>query len=139
MEWRRTYSKAPWESEVGYCRALRAGDHVFVTGTAPVADDGSTFAPGDGYAQARRCLEIVQRALHDLQADMMHVVRTRMFVTDISRWAEYGRAHREFFGQHPPATTMVEVRALIDPAMLIEIEAEAVCPLGRDGEPRPER
>lgn len=139
MEWRRTYSGAPWETQVGYCRALRAGDHIYVTATAPVADDGSVFAPGDAYAQARRCLEIIQRALRDLDADTTHVVRTRMFVTDISRWAEFGRAHRELFGEHPPATTMVEVRALIDPAMLIEIEVEAVCPLGRGGEPRPER
>jgi enamine deaminase RidA (YjgF/YER057c/UK114 family) len=108
------------------------GDHIYVTGTAPVADDGGIFAPGDGYAQARRCLEIIQRALNELGADLSHVVRTRMFVTDIQRWAEYGRAHREFFAAHPPATTMVEVRALIHPDMLIEIEADAVCPVGQN-------
>ncbi len=126
-EFRRTYSGAPWESIVGYCRALRAGAHIYVTGTAPVDEGGGVFAPGDAYAQTRRCLEIVERALHDLDADLSHVVRTRMFVTDISRWEEYGRAHGEFFGEHRPATTMVEVKGLIDPAMLIEVEADAVC------------
>jgi len=128
----RAYSGAPWEGKVGYCRALRSGTHLYVTGTAPVADDGSVFAAGDGYAQARRCLEIVRRALHELGAEMSNVVRTRMFVTDITRWPEYGRAHREFFAEHPPATTMVEVKALIDPDMLIEIEADAICPAQAD-------
>ena len=135
MTLQRTYSKAPWETEVGYCRAVRAGDHIYVTGTAPVADNGGVFAPGDGYAQAHQCLEIIRKALNDLGADLAHVVRTRMFVTDIKRWAEFGRAHREFFAAHPPATTMVEVRALIHPDMLIEIEADAVCPTG-DAAPR---
>lgn len=132
MVFRRTYSEAPWEGEIGFCRALRAGDHVYVTGTAPVAEGGGVFAPGDGYAQARRCLEIIAHALRDLGADLRHVVRTRMFVTDITRWREFGRAHAEFFGQHRPATTMVEVKALIEPEMLIEIEADAVCGSGAD-------
>ena len=83
-------------------------------------------APGDGYAQARRCLEIIEDALAEFGADLSNVVRTRMFVTDISRWEEFGRAHGEAFADHPPTTTMVEVRALIDPGMLIEIEADAV-------------
>ena len=128
MERRRTFSAAPWEAEIGYCRAVRAGDHIYVTGTAPVDDAGGVFAPGEAYPQARRCLELVQRALRDLDADMADVVRTRMFVTNIKLWAEFGRAHREFFGEHPPATSMVEVRALIHPDMLIEIEVDAVCP-----------
>lgn len=128
MEIRRAYSGAPWEAQIGYCRALRAGDHVFVTGTAPVGDDGKVFAPDDAYQQARRCLEIITQALRNVGAEPAHVVRTRMLVTDITRWAEYGRAHQECFGTHPPATTMVEVKALIDPEMLIEIEADAVCP-----------
>ena len=126
MNFQRTFSGAPWESQVGYCRALRAGDHVYVTGTVSVAEGGGVHAPGDAYGQARRCFEIIARALADLGADLSHVVRTRMFVTDISRWAEFGRAHREVFGDHPPATTMVEVKALIDPAMLIKVEADAV-------------
>jgi enamine deaminase RidA (YjgF/YER057c/UK114 family) len=128
MQFHRTFSGAPWETQVGYCRALRAGDHIWVTGTAPVADDGTVVATEDGYGQAKRCLEIIANALAELGANLSHVVRTRMFVTDISRWAEYGRAHREAFADHPPATTMVEVRSLIDPGMLIEIEAEVVCP-----------
>lgn len=122
----RVFSGAPWEGEVGYCRALRAGSHIYVTGTAPVAAGGGVHAPGDAYEQARRCWEIVAAALAGLGADLSSVVRTRMFVTDITRWRDYGRAHREAFGAHPPATTMVEVRALIDPAMLIEVEADAV-------------
>lgn len=128
MKFLRTFSKAPWESKIGYCRALRAGDYVYVTGTAPLNDQGNTFAPGDAYAQTRRCLEIIEKALQDLGADRSHVVRTRMLVTDIARWEDFGRAHREFFADHPPATSMIEVRRLIDPEMLIEVEADAVCP-----------
>jgi len=126
MEFQRVFTNAEWEGKIGYCRALRAGDHVFVTGCAPVADDGGVFAPGDAYRQARRCLEIIEQALKGLGAEMRHVVRTRMYVTDIARWQEYGRAHGEVFSEHPPCTTMVEVRSLIDPAMLIETEADAV-------------
>ncbi len=122
----RTYSGAPWEQHVGYCRALRAGDQIHVTGTAHVTEDGAVFAPGDAYAQAQRCLAIIERALADLGAGLEHVVRTRMYVTDIARWEEYGRAHAECFADNPPATTMVEVSSLILPSMLIEIEADAV-------------
>ncbi|MFQ5538551.1 MAG: RidA family protein [Gemmatimonadota bacterium] len=128
MEFQRTFSGALWEARVGYCRALRAGDAIFVTGTAPVAEDGGVHAPGDAYAQARRCFEIMGRALEELGAGFRDVTRTRMFVTDISLWEEYGRAHAEVFGAHPPATTLVEVRALIHPEMLIEVEADAVAP-----------
>jgi enamine deaminase RidA (YjgF/YER057c/UK114 family) len=123
---KRVFSGASWEERVGYCRAVRAGTHVYVSGTAPVAADGSVAAPGDAYAQARRCFEITLAALRELGAESVHVVRTRMYVTDISRWQEYGRAHAEAFGAAPPATSMVEVKRLIDPAMLIEVEVEAV-------------
>lgn len=126
MERPRVSSGAPWEREVGYCRAVRVGSQIWVSGTAPVGEDGLTVAPGDAYAQARRCLEIALAALGKLGATAEHVVRTRMFVTDISRWPEYGRAHGEVFCDHPPATSMVEVRALIDPEMLIEIEIDAI-------------
>lgn len=122
---RRAFSAAPWEKKVGYCRAVRAGAHVFVTGSAPVAHGGGVHAPGDGYAQAKRCIEVLEAALQEVGATLACVVRTRMFVTDISRWEEFGRAHREAFSEHPPATTMVEVKALIDPGFLIEIEADA--------------
>ena len=127
MQLERVFSKARWEPIVGYCRALRAGQHIYVTGTTSVDESGErVHAPGDAYAQARRCLELIERALGKLGADRTGIVRTRMFVTDISRWQEYGRAHGEFFAACPPATTMVEVKGLIDPAMLIEIEADAV-------------
>jgi len=126
MDPRRHFTGAPWESRVGYCRALRTGDLVFVSGTAPVAASGGVHAPGDAYAQMRRCCEIALEALRALGAGPEHVVRTRMYVADISRWEEIGRAHAEAFGAHPPATAMVEVKALIDPAMLVELEVDAV-------------
>lgn len=126
MTFQRVFSGAPWEGEVGYCRALRAGDRIFVTGTAPVDPDGGVHAPGDGYAQTLRCLEIIREALAELGAEMKDVVRTRMFVTDISRWEAFGKGHREVFGEHPPTTSLVEVRSLIHPDMLIEIEADAL-------------
>ena len=127
MQITRTFSGASWESTVGYCRAVKTGNHIYVSGTAQVAEDGSVFAPGDAYAQAKRCFQIVQKALQDLNADINHVVRTRMYVTDISRWAEFGKAHQEFFAENPPASTMLEVKSLIDSAMLIEVEVDAVC------------
>lgn len=126
MLFQRVYSGAPWETKVGYCRALRAGNMIFVTGTAPVTADGKVFAPGDAYAQARRCFDTIRDALASLGATMGDVTRTRMFVTDIARWAEYGRAHAEAFTSNPPTTSMVEVRSLIDPEMLIEVEADAM-------------
>ncbi len=97
-----------------------------MTGTAPVAEGGGVHAPGDMEAQTARCLAIIEEAIAALGADRTHIVRTRLFVTDISRWAEVGRAHAAFFGAHRPCTTMVEVSALIDPEMLVEIEADAV-------------
>ena len=109
MSFQRAFSGAPWESKIGYCRAIRAGNHVYVTGTAAIDEKGNAFAPGDAYAQAKRCFEIIEHALRELGTDRAGVVRTRMFVTDISRWAEFGRAHGEFFSANPPATTMVEI------------------------------
>ncbi len=125
MERTRVHSGAPWEKRTGYCRAIRVGSQIFVSGTAPIAEDGSTFAPGDGYRQTRRCFEIVERALAELGATLRDVVRTRMYVTDIGRFEEYARAHGELFSDHPPATTMVEVKALVSPDMLIEVETDA--------------
>lgn len=126
MNFKRAYSGAPWEEQVGYCRAVRADDLIFVTGCAPITDAGGVHAKGDAYQQAKRCIEIIRTALEDLDADLSDVVRTRFFVTDIERWEEYGRAHREAFADHPPATTMVQVARLIHPDMLVEIEADAV-------------
>ncbi len=127
MSRRRSFSGAPWEERIAYCRALRVGNQVFVKGTAPVADDGTTWAPGDAYEQARRCFELISAALADVDAEMSDVVRTRMFVTDVEQWEAFGRAHKEAFSEHPPVATMVGVTALIDPEMMIEIEVDAVC------------
>ena len=120
------HTGAPWEAVAGYCRAVRVGPHISVSGTAPVGENGEVVAPGDAYLQARRCIEIIEDALREAGAELHHVVRTRMFVTDISLWEDVGRAHGERFRDHPPTTTMVEVSALMDPEMLIEIEADAV-------------
>jgi enamine deaminase RidA (YjgF/YER057c/UK114 family) len=121
----RISSGAKWESIVGYSRAVRAGNRIYVTGTTAINEDGEIVGIGDAYEQARQCLRNIERALKRLDAGLEHIVRTRMFVTDISRWEEYGRAHGEFLKEVMPATTMVEVKALIDPRMLIEIEADA--------------
>jgi enamine deaminase RidA (YjgF/YER057c/UK114 family) len=123
-------SGGPWEDVVGYSRAVRAGDHVFVAGTTAAQSDGAIFGGNDAYLQARRCFEIIERALAEAGATLADVVRTRMFVTDISRWEEFGRAHGEFFRAVKPAATMVEVSRLLTPEMLIEVEVDAVVGAG---------
>lgn len=120
------YTGAPWESIVGYCRAVRVGSHVAVTGTASVGDEGEVVGVGDAYVQAKRCIEIIEKALNEAGSGINDVVRTRIFVTDIGQWEAIGRAHREAFADIRPATTMVEVSRLIDPDMLVEIEADAI-------------
>jgi enamine deaminase RidA (YjgF/YER057c/UK114 family) len=130
MPFQRAFSGAPWEPKIGYCRAVRAGNHIFVSGTAPVDDRGATFAPGDAYAQTKRCFEIIEKALKSFGADLSCVVRTHLFVTDITRWEEYGRAHGDIFRAHPPASLMVEIKSLIDPAMLVEVEVDAITESG---------
>ncbi len=115
-----------WEPLVAYCRAVRVGSHIAVSGSAPVDADGRLVGPGDAYLQARRCIEIIAAALEEAGSGLEHVVRTRMFVTDISRWEDIARAHQEAFANITPATTMVEVSRLIGDGMLIEIEADAI-------------
>lgn len=118
-------SGAKWESIIGYSRAVKIGNRIYVTGTTALGDNGEIVGGDNAYEQAKQCIRNIEKALRRLGAGLEHVVRTRMFVIDISRWEEYGRAHGEFFREVMPATTMVEVSALIDPKMLIEIEADA--------------
>lgn len=126
MERRRVSTGTEWENRVGYSRAVRVGDRVEVSGTTATDDDGAVVAPGDPYRQAGRAIENVETALADVGASLADVVRTRLYVTDVDDWEEVGRAHGEAFGEVRPATSMVEVSALIDPALLVEVEAVAV-------------
>jgi enamine deaminase RidA (YjgF/YER057c/UK114 family) len=121
---RRVSSGTPWEPVVGYSRAVAAGDHVWVSGCTSVVDGGVAH-PGDAYAQTVQAIRNAEAALAELGVGAADVVRTRMFVTDISRWEEHARAHGEAFGAVLPATSMVEVSRLIDPQMLVEVEVVA--------------
>jgi enamine deaminase RidA (YjgF/YER057c/UK114 family) len=121
----RIGSGAPWEGVVGYSRVVVRGDTAWVSGTTSIVD-GVVTHPGDAAAQTRRALATIRESLERAGFTLADVVRTRMFVTDISRWEDVGRAHGEVFGDVRPATSMLQVAALIDPAMLVEIEADAV-------------
>ncbi|WP_405797786.1 RidA family protein [Streptomyces sp. NBC_01506] len=119
-------SGSPLEPQIGFSRAVRVGSYVVVAGTAPIGDDGSTVGPGDVYAQTVRCLDIAERALREAGAGMEHVVRTRLMLTDVTRWKEAARAHGERFADIRPACTVVEVSRFIDPEWLVEVEIDAI-------------
>ncbi|MWV42460.1 RidA family protein [Paenibacillus sp. HJL G12] len=125
MNRKQVFTGSPWESQVGYCRAIRIGNRIEVAGTTAI-QEGEVIGAGSPYEQTKFILQTIEKALKELGSDMTHVVRTRMFVTDISKWEEVGKAHGEFFKEIQPAATMVEVKALIDPLLMVEIEAEAI-------------
>ena len=126
MERTNYSSGAKWEEVVGYSRAVKIGNTVEVTGTVAAGADGKVVGPGDAYEQTRFILEKIKTVLQQAGAELHHVVRTRIFVTDISQWEKYGKAHGEFFRDIRPCTTMVEVSGLIAPEYLVEIEATAI-------------
>jgi enamine deaminase RidA (YjgF/YER057c/UK114 family) len=123
---RRVHSGSPWEAQVAYCRARRVGNLVFVAGTTATGPDGAVVGPGDLFRQAEYALEKIARALAECGASLAHVVRTRTFVTDVSRFDEFARAHRAAFAGVDPVATCVEVKALVRPDLLVEIEVDAV-------------
>lgn len=124
----RVSTGSPYEPRVGFSRAVRVGQVIAVSGTAPIAPDGTTAAPGDAAAQARRCFEIIQEALEELGAGLDAVIRTRLFLTNAEDWEAIGLVHGEFFGDIRPAATMVEVSGLLDSEWLVEVEADAIVP-----------
>lgn len=123
---RNAYSGTPWEPKVAYCRAKRVGQTIVVSGTVAVDDSGEVVAPGDMYAQTAFAIRKIERALKELGGGLRDVVRTRTFVTDIARFEEFARAHREAFAGIDPAATCVQVSALVSPALVVEIEADAI-------------
>ena len=128
MKHKRTkiFSGTPWEPKVGYARAVLVGETVHISGTTGTDPSGKVLAPGDVYAQSVQAIRNIENALKRLGLSLEHVVRTRIFLTQIDRWEDAARAHAEFFGEIHPATSLIGVARLVDPEMLVEIEAEAV-------------
>ena len=122
----KIFSGTPWEPKVGYARAVLVGEVVHVSGTTGTDPTGKVLAPGDAYAQAVQAIRNIENALKRLGLGLEHVVRTRIYVTQIERWEEVAKGHAEFFGEIHPATSLIGVTRLVDPEMLVEIEAEAV-------------
>lgn len=122
----KIFSGTPWEPKVGYARAVQVGETVYVSGTTGTDPSGKVLAPGDAYAQTVQTIRNIENALKRLGLGLEHVVRTRIFLTQIDRWEEVAKAHAEFFGQIHPATSLIGVARLVDPEMLVEIEAVAV-------------
>lgn len=122
----KVLSASPYEKTIGFCRAMRVGNAVYVSGTGPIAPDGSTASVGNAYGQAKRCLEIIKEALESTGASMAHVVRTRMYVTDVAKWEAIGTAHGEYFSEIQPTATMVVVKGLVRDDWYVEIEADAI-------------
>lgn len=124
MQRQNITSGSPYENTFGFSRAVRMGHIISVAGTAPIADDGSTAFPGDIYNQTKRCIEIMEKAIHDAGGRLEDVIRTRIYVTDKSKWKEAARAHGEYFSEIRPASTFVEVKGLIKEDWLVEMEAD---------------
>ena len=119
-------SGSPYEKPVGFSRAVRVGNIISVAGTGPISPDGGTACPGDTYGQTRRCLEIMKQAIEKAGGNLEHVIRTRIMLTDISKWEDAARAHGEFFSDIRPASTLVEVSRFIKPDWLVELETDCV-------------
>ena len=126
MERKLISSGSPYEPKIGFSRAVRVGPHIAVSGTAPLAEGGGVASPGDLYGQTKRCLEIIEKAVNEAGGKREHIVRTRMFLKDMKGWEAAGRAHGEFFKDIRPASTMIQIVQAIDPAWLVEIEADAI-------------
>lgn len=125
-------SGTAWESKIGYSRAVKVGNQVFVSGTTGVNKHGEVVGKGDVYLQAKQCFQNIEKALRKSGASLEDVVRTRTFITDIEKWEDFGKAHQEYFGEITPAATLVEVSRLINPDLLIEIEVDALITVVRD-------
>ena len=126
MDHKLISSGSKFEPVIGFSRAVRAGPHIVVSGTAPIAEGGGVACPGDLYGQTKRCLEIIEKAVNDAGGKREHIVRTRIYLKEMKNWEDAGRAHGEYFKDIRPASTMIQIVQAIDPGWLVEIEADAI-------------